>query len=244
LFTASCGSDNEGSAPLSTSSISAKWNVSAQTSNYASFEFNKDGNYIVVENPQTTSGNVTQAAATTEPTVHFGKYQITDNTVKLAGLGTMVVTGIVGSQITFNFATTANPEQKLDYTATRAPNVANSSKTDLLCRTWKVTSEIDKKNGEEKAPEHNRIGWTVLFSHAGTYFVNHEDGTSPELAQWKWKNAAETEVYYSWDNWDDFVENEDFITITELTKNSLKIYESQVNDGTLYEYFLELVPAN
>ncbi|MDR3286775.1 MAG: hypothetical protein LBT27_04975 [Prevotellaceae bacterium] len=243
LFATSCGSDNEGSAPLSASTISAKWDVSSQT-NYASFEFNKDGNYIVVENPTATSGNITQAAAATEPTVHFGKYQITDNVVKLVGLGTMVVTGIVGSQINFNFATDANPELKLDYTAIKAPNVANSAKTDLFCRTWKITAETEKVNGVESIPARSFLGCTALFSHAGTYLMNYQDGTPPELALWKWKNTTETEFYYSWKNWEGFVENEHFVIIAELTKNSMKINESQDDNGTLCEYFYELIPAN
>jgi hypothetical protein len=66
---------------------------------------------------------------------------------------------------------------------------------------------------------------TVLFSKAGTYFVsyaNPEDENDGGLAQWKWKNEAETQLIYSWAEipvWED----ENYIEIPELTSTKLKI---------------------
>lgn len=102
----------------------------------------------------------------------------------------------------------------------------SSSNTDMLCKTWDLVT----MNGEPV--DGTDMELTVLFSRAGTYFVNYANDGYDEarVAQWKWKNTEETELYYSWEevpNW----ETAAYVIISELTSTYLEIVEDDLTYG-------------
>jgi len=210
----SCEKDeNNPKETLEKETISAKWIVDG-TSDYESFEFNKSGNYIVVE--------ITTTKSTNDQIVLFGTYEIIDNkTVVLPDFGTIKISEINDNSISFSILLTRNPNNEIIINASRQEEMESSTRTDLLCRTWEMVTV----NGEDVAGTDMEL--TVLFSAAGTYFVsytNPEDENDGGLAQWKWKDEAETKLLYSWDEipvWDEA----DIVEISELTSNTLKVIE-------------------
>jgi hypothetical protein len=65
----------------------------------------------------------------------------------------------------------------------------------LFPQTVRIFLRLD---GKEVAGTGDEL--MVLYSKAGTYLISYPDGEF-ELAQWKWKDAAENEFLYSWHNW-------------------------------------------
>jgi hypothetical protein len=210
----SCEKDeNEPNDILKMETISAKWIVDG-TSDYVSFEFNESGNYIVVENTTTKSTN--------EQIVLFGTYEIIDDkTIVLSDFGTINISEIQENTISFSILLNSDPNNEIVIHASKQEEMENTTKTELLCRTWEMVT-ID---GEDVAGTDMEL--TVLFSAAGTYFVSYaiaEDGSAGGLAQWKWKNEIETQLLYSWAEvpvWDEA----SYVEILELTSNKLKIIE-------------------
>ena len=223
----SCSKDEaEPAVTLKNETISAKWLVAGTESGYFSFEFNKSGTYIVQKIPTTTPD---------EKLVYFGDYNIiNDKSINLADFGTLKIASITKDAFSFTISTPDNPSNNVLITTTKADEMPSTTKTDLLCRTWKMT----KFNGEDVVGTEHEL--TVLFSKAGTYFVeiaNPLDGDEGGLSNWKWKDSNEVIMCYSWEgtpNCDNVVE------VLELTTSSLKIKE--VSDWGTYLY--ELVPAN
>jgi len=212
----SCNKDNgnpdtDSDVTLNSDILSAKWNVGG-SSEYVSFEFNKSGNYIIIRNGMTRS--------TEDPTILFGTYQIVDNKITLSDLGRLTVSDI--SQNSFNAKLVLNdrPNNEVDISATKQNEIANSSKTDLLCKTWELLTE----NGESVKGSEYEL--TILFSAAGTYFVDSKYGGG--LAEWKWKDSNENNILYSWDNWEYFGE----VSIIELVNNKLVLFEDYEEEGT------------
>jgi hypothetical protein len=223
----SCEKDDKDSISLKKETISAKWVVDG-FSNYDSFEFNESGNYIVVLN------NIIDMAAesnalksTVAPIIKFGTYKITDDkTIVLVGFGKIKITSIDESSFSFTFQLEDDSEV-VALTTTRTEDMASSSRTDLLCRTWEMVT-IDGVSVKGTSME-----LSVLFSTAGTYFVSYANpsssGSQGGLAQWTWKDAEETTLCYSWTGAPTCLgENE--VTIPELTSSKLKIIE----DGSTY----------
>jgi len=219
LFTAfffvSCSKDNDNSNTdtiLNTETISAKWNVSG-SSEYASFEFNKSGNYIIIRNGMTRS--------TEEPTILFGTYQIVDNIITMSDFGRLTVSDVTQNSFSAKLVLNDKPNNEVDISATKQKEMEKSAKTDLLCKTW----ELLTLNGESvKGTEYEL---TVLFSAAGTYFVERKDDGGG-LSEWKWKDSNENNILYSWDNWEYFGE----VSIIELVNDKLVIFEGSGEDGT------------
>jgi hypothetical protein len=233
------------SGGVSVSALSAKWEIADSNSPYASFEFTEDGNYIVVENfdlDLKRSGIISKASLfkggslkirsseseTNLPTIHFGTYQIEGNNIILEGFGLIEAISITAEEFSFSFTLDATGT-KNQFVAGKADEpVSSSSRTDLLCRTWIVESfTIDGEvPDDDEIEEYDVIGKIVLFSKAGTYLVLGTDGEAG-IAEWKWANAEETAFYFSWDNWeedDDWEEN--IVTITQLTENSMIFEEN------------------
>jgi hypothetical protein len=229
--------------------INGKWEIKTPGSAYASFEFTKDGNYIVVENGRTSqsakakvaqaltvtgesflgAGKVAKPLAAGEPNVHFGVYYMQDeHTIVLSGWGVLVIVSMSSSDLVFSFALTASPSQKVEYSAKKADNtVAASTHTDLLCRTWKLV----KLMGVDITDMGDTYNLTVLFSRAGTYLVMQGNGTTT-LSQWKWYDYPgadkETVFVYSHDSW----ANMGAAFITKLAKDSFEMGDSA---GIVYE---------
>ena len=176
----SCEKDENNIEKTLEETISAKWNVTG-TSDYASFEFNESGNYIVVKN--------TTKKSTNNEVVHFKTYEITDNnTITLSGFGTIKIIDIDDNTISFSITLDIEPNNEVIINATKQDEIANSSRTKLLCRTWEVVS-VDEVEYEDLI---------VLFSEAGTYFVETPFGNG--IGQWNWCDSEETKIAFSVEN--------------------------------------------
>jgi hypothetical protein len=218
LFSFSCskdGDDNKDPNAAVRESISAKWNVSDVTGRissqaYESFEFNKSGNYIIV----------------VDGTVLFGLYEILDDksTLQLEDFGTIKILSVNENAISFTL-TLNGDDTELTVTAVKADEMASSTKTELLCKTWQLVT----MNGDPVAGTEYDL--TVLFSAAGTYFVSYNDPGEGEseggLALWAWKDSSEETLCYSWDGFID-CDGEHEVQIVELTKSKLKIIEQDL----------------
>jgi hypothetical protein len=193
----------------------AKWLVE-ENGDYKSFEFNESGNYIIVK-------NAPEGSATSE-IVRFGTYETTDDKVlNLSNFGILKIQNTTANRMSFSIATLDNPETEINLNAQRQAEIANSTSTDLLCRTW----ELVTTNGETVAGTDMEL--TVLFSAAGTYFVtylNPTDENDGGLAQWVWTNSNEDSLCYSWDGTAPVCNGENTVSITSLSANTLTIVEN------------------
>lgn len=232
----SCSSDDdERVSPTLAEKVTedVKWIDNNANSKFASFEFNKSGNYIIVENVINRS--------ISEQKTYFGIYKIAgDSTIVLSDLGTIKVLnateGTVALEITLTGISTS-----LAFNGSKKENMKVTTKTELFCRTWKFV----KKNGETVKGTEYEDG-IVLFSKAGTYFTEFPYGERDDIegisAFWKWKPGTnESQFFYSWDG--SFEDNDDFVTIDVLTNTSLKITDVFEDDGKTYTDVWELIPA-
>lgn len=228
-FIAACDKDeNDPKETLEKATISAKWNVD-NLSEYASFEFNESGNYIVLKNTTTKSAN--------DQIILFGTYEIIDNkTIVMSDFGTLAILEVNENSMSFNIQLTSDPDNEIIINASKQTEMENTTKTNLLCRTWKMVSV----NGEDVVGTEYEL--SILLSKAGTYFVEYANTEYEDdgfLAYWKWSDDSETKFLYANDSppvWD-----EDYIVeVVELTSNSLKILERFDED---YEELYELVPV-
>lgn len=212
---------------LTSGTVSAKWDITEGNSVYSSFEFNESGNYIIVGQSLTKSTN--------DSIVYFGSYKIsTDSTTMiLTGFGTIKVSAIDDNNFSFSLILDSKPAETITLNAKRASEITRSTSTELLCRTWEVNKYF-VDGIEAEGPN-----LTILFSKAGTYFVDWKnDPESGGLAKWRWVDSEEKAIQYTWDNewWSD----EGVVEINELTENSLKITEIEEEGTVLYE----LIPVD
>jgi hypothetical protein len=203
--------------------LDEKWEVSSPESAYSSFEFNPDGNYIVVEKkpkPDETEK------------VHFGEYKLqAADIVELMNLGILKIASKTAGGVTFSFSDEAGKEAVLE--AKKADVVSGTPRTDLFSRTWKA----QRVNGVAVAGTKRES--TFLFSRAGTYLVTHADG-SKELAQWKWKDSGEKEFLYSWTSW----MKQGRAVIKQLTRDFLEIEDAHSAGDEGAHDIWEFVPIN
>ena len=212
-FFSACEKSEEDPMDNLKTSINAKWNVD-NSGKYISFEFNESGNYIIVKNVTKTYEN--------KQVVLFGSYQMMENNnILLPGFGTLNIIDIEKSGISFSIQLIDNTINEIFINASKENEIASSTKTDLLCKTWEMLSV----NGELAGGTDMEI--TSLFSKSGTYFVSYatpEDENAGGLAQWRWKDETETHLLYSWAEvpaW----EKADSVHISELTSTKLKIID-------------------
>jgi hypothetical protein len=217
----------EGGDGLGLDTINTKWNISTGgdsgagsggENGYASIELSGQGIYIVVDNK-------------VNPGVHIGIYQIKDRkTIKLLDLGTMVIESQTGDGLLFAF--TGQDEQKISLLkASRSENVAESFRTDLLCRTWKLI----KYDGQNTKDTH--MDDSFFFSKAGTYLVTYPD-REPALAEWRWQDADEKVLQYSWDNWDSY----GIARIRLLDNQTLQIEDAHGRSSGIPANVLDMIP--
>ena len=206
VFIVSC--DNGGNSlteNLKKELISAKWNVNGSGS-YTSFEFNMDGNYIAVKNTSLPSSapaqgmekndiapkNVVTKSTDDNTTVFFGTYRIIDDTtIELSGLGTLKVSKLNNNSISF----TINGEEV--NASKQARVITASTKTELLCRTWKLVSldGVEVGNSNLDVTEY-----TILFSDASTFFVNARQKNGEHitvLGRWMWCNQDQNQLAFT-----------------------------------------------
>ena len=158
---ASCGddsSDDNGGGgggsltPPKYESSSALYNITDANSNYKSVEFTASGNYVItmksgVKAPQRIAalkkfqfGFIPQHAGMTRNVVDdniiYGKYSKNGDTYVLEGFGTIVVNGGGSSAVSLDITT--NSGTKVTVGAQIQQQYKSSTKTDMLCRTWKM----------------------------------------------------------------------------------------------------------
>ncbi len=232
-FITACSKDeNDPIEILEKTTISAKWNV-GNSSEYKSFEFNESGNYIIVKN---NNSKAKSANNQLNQIVLFGTYEINDKTIILSDFGTLIVSEVNEMLISFSIQLASNSDSEIIINASKQEEMDSTVKTVMLCRTWEMASI----NG--KSVIGTEYGLSVLFSNAGTYFVeraNLEDENDGGLANWKWSDNTETKFLYSWDTppvWSE----EDIVEVIELTDNLLKVLEIIDGEEELYE----LVPIS
>lgn len=227
----SCDKDDSSPNAIKQETISAKWNVDG-TSEFKSFEFNKNGNYIVVKKGGSVTGKL---AIDDGEVVLFGTYEILDSeTLLLSNFGTIKIANI--NQDTMDYTVTLEDSEKSVYTisVTKADELASSVKTELLCKTWKLVETDGYEHDDADGVE------LLLFSKAGTYLTSllmPQSDPDTEIAKWKWKDGTETKVFYSWKEtpeWNLDNEDEGEVEIVELTENRLVI--SEMYDNEEYNY--------
>ena len=168
MFFVACSNDGgeNGDIPL-VNRISAKWEISDENSPYASFEFNKDGNYIVVmrnveansrslsvnsKNPFLKKPLKTRSSETNLSPIHFGTYKIEGNNIILSGFGVMEIINITAEEFSFSFTLEATGEKNSFVAEKSAEPISSSSRTDMLCRSWllnKVIIDFDSFSQED-----------------------------------------------------------------------------------------------
>ena len=186
--------DNGGVVVVTPETISAKWLVEGE-SNYESFEFTQSGNYIVIE----------QGFRSTSGGVHFGTYDIDGNVLKMHGFGELTADDLKSGSFNFTLKLDSDTKTVL-LMAIKQPEMANTTKTDLLCRTWVTVNETIPELDE--GYDYIEKDIVVLFSKSGSYLVYNEADLEETggvgLSQWKWSDSSETGFLYTWnwDNWD------------------------------------------
>lgn len=153
--------------------IIGKWNIAKEDSPYLSFEFNEDGNYIVVVNQSSTGGGKVYLDTKSRSTllsreglaksenaksnlspIHFGTYKIEGNKIILSGFGLIDIISLTEEEFHFSF-TIQSTGEKLEYIADKTKEaISSSNKTDMLCRTWAIERvSIDRDNFSEEEIE-------------------------------------------------------------------------------------------
>jgi hypothetical protein len=193
----SCDNENgnEGNeTDILKNTISAKWEISDNDSPYASFEFNKDGNYIVIEKDEEislksnlrtnskqsllksnlTKTNMRSAKSDSNlSSIHFGTYKIEGNSIILSGFGLIEVISITNEEFSFSF-TLESTREKSSFVAGKADEpISSSSKTDMFCRTWigeKVTIDVNALSVEDIGYYEEKYGedWLIKLEQEET----------------------------------------------------------------------------
>lgn len=198
--------------PLNKETIAARWEVNDPSSEFSLFEFDKNGNYIVLSSVTLKSTNAMKS--------HIGEYTIVNsNTIELEEFGTIVFQTFNSKNakftITLKDATTGKVVEVV-----AAEKISETTKTQMLCKIWQ----------HEAYPANDLLyGYTfkLLFSNSGTYFASIEDPEKNYLGAvnfWCWKDSLETTICISDVN-DDICSKNTKFEIIELTNTRLKLKE-------------------
>ena len=178
-------------------SLSEKWEINTPDSDFESFEFNYDMNYIAIEN---------------DGDIRFGGYSMPNkDTINMDNLGMVNIINN-NNDISFTFAPVGDPGKTINLAAVKTEAIPPSQELDLFCRTWKV---INCTNSES-------IGDYLLISNTGTYFFTAPDGVSHKLSRWRWYGNNHQEFEYSHDNGQHYYRAK----ITSLTQNFLGVIDA------------------
>lgn len=224
VFTA-CSNDDDQSKTEETIDLQKvlnnKWIITDST-NIKSIEFNESSNYILV-------GNIAGMKRSTGDSIYYGNYTIIDEVNKIIELKEakmrIKITNYEDETIEFTL-TLLDTSKEYIFKAIKGKEIASTTKTDLLCRTW-VIVKYETTDPDEDV--NQLINTTVLFSKAGTYYVaNPNDPETGGIAKWEWISGSnETQVAYFWEDYS----GEGYITIVELTQQSLVITEIVEDSG-------------
>lgn len=215
LLDISCSRERMG---ITKDMLSGKWDV-VGSSLYESFEFNESGNYIVIK--------YTSSKAEKGTEVIYGQYEINNEVVELYDFGHLEDVDIENDQMNATVVEETNPNNPEQIQTVKASEYENTSRTDLLCRTWKIVSWNDQASNPYDALE-------VLFSRAGTYLVTYSGGETG-LSSWQWKDSNEQILCYNWYGFPTCTGANE-VEISNLTKTTCTINE----DGDIYK----LEPSN
>lgn len=142
----------------------------------------------------------------------FGTYEILDNqTLSLSNFGTISVTKINGSAISFKVQLFSDTENVFTIEANKQEVYEKTERTELLCRTWELVSV----GGYEVSD------FTVLFSKSGTYFLSliFDGERISATGTWVWCDSEETKLAFAIDcNLD--CESQNVIKEIQLTEDS------------------------
>ena len=240
--------------------IKTKWEIADFNSGFTSFEFTEDGNFIVVENIISANLNThkstlfqqhlnlnaqkdTRASSSIFSSIHFGIYQIEENTINLFGFGSIKISSITADNFSFSFTLESTGENRTITASKTKELITQSDRTNMFCRTWTINKviinenllpEADKswyeyeygQNWKEEA-EKELLGTVVVFTKAGTYLISYTDKEPKTvLSWWKWANKEETAIYYSEDNWQDNWQG-NITLINELTNTTCTMQEKE-----------------
>lgn len=222
-FFISCNKNDDGdkNMVLSKETISAKWS-STEDNIYTSFEFNESGNYIItgkvpagksIKN-SVNNGSVsfmTKSASGEDMVIYCGAYRIIDGvSIELINFGTITILDLTSAG-RLSAIITKDGEIEITFNAAKEPQIPESARLKLLCRTW------TDNNGNY-----------VIISKSGTWCnidteLIEEVGYAGFLyGNWKWK-TGETVFSYGYRDgyWEFFGE----VTIQELTSDYIKGYD-------------------
>jgi hypothetical protein len=184
------------STPTSFSKFARLWNVgdgsgrvNANLSDYTSFEFLIDRTYVVtLKNATRITGTFTINADTTVFTLN--------------GFGVLTVTTL--SDNTFNFTLILNSAPATTvtiYSTSPSAPISGTSKTEKLCRGWKLYSRTN--NGVPDANVNSLLTAGTVYAHVtlsayGTYFTETftTGQPAPTFAYrvWQWKDDSQTDL--------------------------------------------------
>jgi hypothetical protein len=216
VFSCNKSENNNSVVDAAKKSISKKWIIenlkSTLSSDYLWFEFNLDNTYIIGK---------------ADGSFLSGSYTISDDakSIALINYGLMTINTLSDSEFAFTLVLISSTDS-ITLSATPAPVIATSSKTDLFCRNWKL-NKISNEDTTVLFPNTETTKLEVVFSKYGTYFVTtgYKDGSFEYLnRQWKWKDQSENAICYGDLTCNCTGDNE--VTIVELTKTFLKMDES------------------
>jgi hypothetical protein len=187
---------------LSTNSLEGKWYTNADIG-IQSIEFNKSLSYILVELNQDSVVS------------HYGNYEIINNSeIRLFNFGVLSNVNKLNGHL--DFAIENVNEGIIFYNSDMVVETISSSiQSETLCQTWKLISidgEIVEGTGEELH---------VIFSQVGTYFVSYINYDNNFISQWMWKDNTEDVLCYSHNGEPICEENENEVSIIELTTSQL-----------------------
>jgi len=181
-------------------SLAEKWEINSPDSDYTSFEFNDDLNYIAIAS---------------DDRVRFGGYTMPNReTINMDNLGVVHITGY-DNGIHFTFAPTDDPDNIIQMAALKTEAMPPSRELDLFCRTWKVVY----------CTNTDSIGHYLFISNTGTYFFTTADGVANSLSSWRWYGNDHKEFEYSHDNWEHYGRAQ----VTTLTQFFLGMFDPGFN---------------
>lgn len=228
LFTSflivSCGDKEELPSPevdQKNETIAKKWLVSsasnARLSNNESeflwFEFTRESFYIISKKDGTTL---------------TGTYTKDENTLSLDGLGTLIISEMTESSFSFTFTADGSSERINIFTNEADKQVNESSRTNLLSKTWSVKRQHGTVYGTEidqTYPNPSISAYTAVFSAYGTYVlsISYTNGTNQVFNRlWRWKDSDEEKICYGDTSSECNGENE--TSVLDLTETSFKLH--------------------
>lgn len=234
---ASCSDDdddNGGSAPTPEfSSLAARYSISSNATPYKSIEFTESGNYIITPRSSYAKANNTRAFAQShkkkglktradygESTLLVGSYTYNwnDSTYVLDSLGTVKVT-LDKDGAYYNVVLVDKAGNRTEVAATKdASDIQASTKTNLLCRTWTISTLEE-----------------TIYNGGAEIF--HWSGGFDKLQDWKsnWlaflKKIGATNTYNDYAD-DELYDDEDGLLSQEIfTKSGTWIEIYQLPDG-------------